>query len=206
MPSSWRDRVVAWPIRVRAALLAILAVAIVIVLFAALRGDPVSVSGPSATASPSFAPGALIGGVVRRVVDGDTIHVSIAGDADKVRIIGIDTPETNKPDTPLECFGLAATAAAKALLPTGSEIGLQVDPTQAKRDRFDRLLAHVFLADGRLFAEVMIEGGFGVHDVYKGVPSIYAARLSAAEGRARDSGAGLWATGSCHGDPHLPAP
>jgi micrococcal nuclease len=159
---------------------------------------------PSATAAGS--PGTYLAASVTEVVDGDTLHVSIAGGADKVRVIGIDTPETNKPATPLECFALAATAAAEALLPQGSEIRLQLDPTQAKRDRFDRLLAHVFLADGRLFAEVMIEAGFGIHYVYGGVPSIYATRLAAAQERARTSGAGLWAAGTCHGDPHLPAP
>lgn len=151
-------------------------------------------------------PGTYVAAVVTEVVDGDTLHVSVGGGPDKVRVIGIDTPETNRPATPLECFALAATGAAKTLLPRGSEIRLQLDPTQAKRDRFDRLLAHVFLADGHLFSEVMIEEGFGVHYVYEGVPSIYADRLAAVQERARNSGAGLWAADTCHGDPHLPAP
>ena len=206
MPSLRRGAAGAGQIRVRLALVAIVAVAIVLALFATRPRGAVPAPAPSATASSPVPPGTLVAAVVTEVVDGDTIHVSIAGAAEKVRIIGIDTPETNKPDTPLECFALAATAAAEALLPKGSDVRLQLDATQAMRDRYGRLLAHVFMADGRLFAEVMIEGGFGIHYVYGGVPSIYAARLADAEGRARDSAAGLWAASTCHGDPHSPAP
>jgi micrococcal nuclease len=180
-------------------------IALVVVIAAlAIRGASDRPSVP--TASPTPGTGTDVVAVVAEVVDGDTLHVSVGGVADKVRVIGIDTPETRRPDTPLECFALAATDAAEALLLQGSEVRLQPDPTQATRDRFDRLLAHVFLADGRLFSEVMIEAGFGVHYVYGGVPSIHADRLAAAQERARTSGAGLWAAGTCHGDPHLAAP
>ena len=66
----------------------------------------------------------------------------------------------------------------------------------------DRLLAHVILADGDLFAEAMIERGFAIHYIYDGTPSIYADRLAAAQERAMASGAGLWATTTCNGDNH----
>ena len=89
---------------------------------------------------------------------------------ERVRIIGLDSPETSKPGTPVECFAKEATAAAKALLSPGDAITLQPDPTQDTRDRFDRLLAHVLLADGSLFAEHMIAGGWAVHYIYDGVP------------------------------------
>ncbi len=54
---------------------------------------------------------------VTDVVDGDTIDVLIAGRTERVRLIGIDTPETKKPDTPIECYGPEASANTTALAP-----------------------------------------------------------------------------------------
>ena len=139
---------------------------------------------------------------VIRVVDGDTIHALANGVDENVRIIGLDSPETSKPGTPVECFAKEATAAAKSLLSPGEEITLQSDPTQDRRDRFDRLLAHVVLGDGSLFAERMIAGGWAVHYVYDGVPSIFAEELAAAEQKARRNGVGLWSDDTCAGNEH----
>jgi micrococcal nuclease len=139
---------------------------------------------------------------VIRVVDGDTIHARLNGKDEKVRIIGMDSPEIDKPDTPVECFARQASAAAKRLLKPSDPIVLQPDPTQDTRDRYGRLLAHVFLADGSLFAETMIRHGWAVHYVYDGVPSIYAERLAAAEAKARADTAGLWSPKTCNGNPH----
>ena len=86
-------------------------------------------------------------------------HTPVGSIAETVRIIGLDSPETNKPGTPVECFAREATAAAKRLLGPGDPILLQPDPTQATRDRYDRLLAHVFLADGTLVAETILVTG-----------------------------------------------
>ena len=143
--------------------------------------------------------------MVVTVIDGDTIVARIGGKDETVRIIGMDSPETHKPDTPVECFATEATTAAKQLLPKGSRVTLQADPTQDGRDRFGRLLAHVLLADGTLFAEKMIRDGYAVHYVYDRVPSIYADRLSAAQEAAKAAGAGLWSPLTCGGDPHAPS-
>ena len=166
-------------------------------------------SSPSPTATrprtPSPAAAADSDGVpatVIRVVDGDTIHALLDGVDEKVRIIGLDSPETSKPGTPVECFAREATAAAKRLLKPGDPILLQPDPTQDTRDRYDRLLAHVFLADGTLFAETMIRQGDAIHYVYGGVPSTHADRLAAAEDAAKASEVGLWSPTTCHGDAH----
>jgi micrococcal nuclease len=142
---------------------------------------------------------------VSRVLDGDTLKVDIAGRTDTVRVIGLDTPESVKPGTPVECFALRASAEAKRLLPVGAAIRLQADPTQATRRRYGRLLAHVWLADGTLYAERMIRGGFGIHFVYGGVPSIYASRLAGAEVVARAALTGLWSPRTCAGNAHTPA-
>ena len=172
--------------------------------------EALSTSSPKATRTrtPSPAAAAIPDGVpatVIRVVDGDTIHAQVAGVDEDVRIIGMDSPETNKPDTPVECFAKEASAAARRLLKPGDPIVLQADPTQDTRDRYDRMLAHVFLADGTLFAETMIEHGWAVHDIYGGVPSIYADRLAAAESSAKAAQAGLWSPTTCNGNAHVPA-
>lgn len=163
-------------------------------------GGVTAVGSVTGAAQPTSTVG--IPAVLARVVDGDTIHATIGGTDETIRIIGLDSPETVKPGTPVECFAREATTAAKRLLPIGAPIRLQSDPTQAARDRYGRLLAHVILPDGRLFAEVMIEGGFATHYVYDGVPSIYADRLSAAEDRAIAAEAGLWSPTTCAGDGH----
>jgi len=165
-----------------------------------------AIATAAATASPSPASTDGNPAVVTRVVDGDTIHALLDGTDEKVRIIGLDSPETNKPDTPVECFAREATAAAKRLLPIGTHIRLQPDPTQDSRDRYGRLLAHVILPDGRLFAEVMIGTGFATHYVYDNVPSIYADRLSAAQDRAIAAESGLWSPATCAGHGHWVSP
>ena len=162
---------------------------------------------PSPTVSPSseVIPGGVPATVIR-VVDGDTIHALVDGVDEKVRIIGLDSPETSKPGTPIECFAKEATAAAESLLAPGDAIFLQPDPTQDERDRYDRLLAHVLLSDGSLFAEQMIAGGWAVHYIYDGVPSIHASELAAAEDHARQAEAGLWSPVTCAGNEHAPSP
>jgi len=157
---------------------------------------------PAATISP--APG--MAARVMRVVDGDTLKASVAGRTETVRVIGLDTPESVKPGTPVECFALRASAEAERLLPIGAAIRLESDPTQAARDRYGRLLAHVWLADGTLYAEQMIRGGFGIHYVYGGVPSMYASRLAAAEDAAQVALRGLWSPATCAGNDHTTVP
>jgi len=195
----------------RLAILALLVVAV-----AACRGvpptpEPVEMAStdapvPAATEGgrPSSVPG--VAALVTRVVDGDTLKARVAGRTETVRVIGLDTPESVRPGTPVECFALRATAEAEWLLPVGAAIRLESDPTQAARDQYGRLLAHVWLANGTLFAEGMIRGGFGIHYVYGGVPSIYASRLAAAEGAARAAVSGLWSSSTCAGNDHTPAP
>ena len=60
--------------------------------------------------------------VVTHVVDGDTIDVEIGGRAERVRLIGVDTPETKRPDTPVECYGPEASAFTESVLAIGSRV------------------------------------------------------------------------------------
>src|SRR5437870_2621659 len=70
---------------------------------------------------------------VVKVVDGDTIDVEIDGKAQRVRLIGINTPETVDPRKPVECFGNEASAKMKQYI-LGKQVSLQLDTTQASQD------------------------------------------------------------------------
>ena len=131
-----------------------------------------------------------------RVVDGDTIIALINGAQEKVRLIGLNTPETVDPRKPVECFGKEASDEAKKIL-TGKSVRLETDPSQSIRDKYDRLLAYVFLPDGTNFDEMMIENGYGYEYTYD-TPYKYQTEFKNAEKEARENKRGLWADGMCN--------
>jgi micrococcal nuclease len=120
---------------------------------------------------------------VTRNTDGDTLWLSDIG---KVRLIGIDTPEVFGKT---ECFGKAASAFTKRVLPPGTHVRyrLGIDP----RDRYGRALAYIYLQDGRLFNELLAERGYATTMTIP--PNVdFADRFVAAARRAREAGRGLW--------------
>ena len=127
-------------------------------------------------------------GTVTRVVDGDTVDVRVDGKVERIRIIGLDTPETVDPRKAVQCFGREASAHAKELLPLGTPVTLEADPTQDSRDKYGRMLAFILFETDPCtianFTEVMIAGGYGHHYVYRR-PSIYADAFSAAQDYAQ---------------------
>jgi micrococcal nuclease len=125
-----------------------------------------------------------------RVVDGDTVVVDVAGAETPVRLIGIDTPETVDPRRPVGCYGPAASARTKQLLPHGTAVRLERDAEL--RDRYGRLLAYVHRsADGLFVNEDLLSGGFA--EVLSIPPNTtYSARFAAVELDARAAGRGLW--------------
>jgi micrococcal nuclease len=100
---------------------------------------------------PEPVPTNLVATVVR-AIDGDTIEVAFAGRREDVRLIGIDTPETVKPGTPVQCFGPRAHAFTRHLLAPGRRVRLLVGVEP--RDVYGRLLAYVHL--GRRFVNAML--------------------------------------------------
>jgi endonuclease YncB( thermonuclease family) len=83
---------------------------------------------------------------VLRIIDGDTIQVLIDGKPITVRLLGIDTPETSTKRTGYrECYGKEATEYAKSLL-TGKKVRIEPDTTQDSKDKYGRMLAHVFFS------------------------------------------------------------
>jgi micrococcal nuclease len=142
-------------------------------------------------------------GTLVRVVDGDTVDVEVQGRAERVRLIGLDTPETRHPRRPVECFGREATAKAESLLPPGLPLELESDPTQGNRDKYGRLLRYVWLPDGRNVAEVMIAEGYGFEYTYA-LPYRHMDGFKAAQREARAAERGLWAPNTCDGKPVPP--
>jgi micrococcal nuclease len=130
-----------------------------------------------------------------RVVDGDTIDVTIGGHRERVRLIGIDTPETKKPNTPVQCYGPEATAFTKALLPVDAQLHLERDVVA--RDDFGRMLAYVYLAaDGTFVNMAIISQGFA-HPLTIEPNSAHAAEFVEAARAAEADNIGLWA--NCSG-------
>ena len=130
------------------------------------------------------------GGRVVRVVDGDTIKVDLGdGRPESVRYIGVDTPETVKPNTPVQCFGKAASAYNERLV-EGESVRLRYDAE--RRDRYGRLLAYVYRRrDGLFVNEALVRGGYATTLTIP--PNVaHADQFRSLERRARARGRGLW--------------
>lgn len=127
---------------------------------------------------------------VTRVVDGDTIVVRIDGVEERVRLIGIDTPESVDPRRPVMCFGTEASAHMESLVPPGTPVRLERDVEA--RDRYDRLLAYVLRASDGMFVNLaMVTDGFA--DQYTFPPNVaHTDEFRAAVAEARAEGRGLW--------------
>ena len=125
------------------------------------------------------------------VVDGDTVVVQVAGRTERVRLIGIDTPEASGGFLPAECYGDEATAFTSALLPAGAEVRLTRD-TEA-RDRYDRLLAYVHRSGDGLFVNLEIAANGYAEALVIEPNTTHASAFYSAAGDARDQGLGLWA-------------
>ncbi|MDQ1439447.1 MAG: micrococcal nuclease [Acidimicrobiaceae bacterium] len=171
--------------RTRLTLLLTAAVVAAVMALAARRSAPAP-----GTATPGMA-------TVTGVVDGDTLHVRLAGRSERVRLIGIDTPESVKPRTPVECFAKEASARTHALLPAGTTVRLVRDVEA--RDRYGRLLAYVYRPSDGLFVNLAL-----ARDGYAAPLTIppnvaHSGEFAAASGQARLARRGLWA--AC-GGPH----
>jgi micrococcal nuclease len=165
--------------------------AVLAVLAGCAQGDPSPApAGGGDGADADGRPARVI-----RVVDGDTIVARVAGDEERVRLLGVDAPESVTTDRPVECFGPESAAAARRLMPPGARVRLATDASQGAEDRFGRLLAEV-TRDGQPITvnEQLVAGGYA--EVFRGDGRArLQPALRAAERSARDAGLGLW--GSC---------
>ncbi len=136
---------------------------------------------------------------VTRIVDGDTVEVTLADETQEtLRLIGIDTPETKHPSKPVECFGNQATQKARSLL-SEKQITLEYDDSQGRYDKYNRLLTYAILPDGTNFNKAMIEQGYAYEYTYN-VPYKYQGKFKDAERSARLNERGLWAPDTCDGE------
>ncbi len=176
---------------------------------AAVVPTPHATLGPNRTPESARSPESVLGlapigptetARVVRVVDGDTIVVDRGQGHERLRYIGVDTPESVKPSTPIEPYAEAAAAANEALV-GGRDVVLERDVTEY--DRYGRLLRYVWTRDGSGWTLVnlaLVSAGFAHVMTYP--PDVrYVDLYLAAEREARERGEGLWAD-----EPRTPAP
>lgn len=154
----------------------------------ALFGALVIAYAPGGHSGP-VRPGGTVGARVVRVVDGDTVKVRVDGDLETVRYIGMDTPETVKPDTPVQCFGERASHR-NAKLVAGRPVVLRFDAEL--RDRYGRLLAYVFRRPDGLFVNAALVRGGYARTLEIAPNDAHAAAFARLARRAQAAGRGLW--------------
>ena len=158
---------------------------------------------PSGSAATSPAPNREGPYRVARVIDGDTFTVKVGPATTKVRVIGIDTPESVDQRRPVQCFGKEASSRASALL-SGKEVWLEVDPSQDTRDRYGRWLRFVWVDNRTDFGLSMISDGYALEYTYE-LPHRYQVEYRRAQAQASAGSVGLWSPTTCAGDTKRPA-
>ena len=156
----------------------------------------------SAATSPTAAPrpagqsqGATVkaNATVDRIVDGDTLVAVIGGQREKVRLIGINTPESVDPDRPVMCFGKEASRHLEELVPPGTPVRVERDVEP--RDKYGRVLGYVYRARDGLFVNLaQVTDGFA--NQYTFPPNVaHTNEFKQAASQARAQNVGLW--GAC---------
>jgi micrococcal nuclease len=150
-----------------------------------------TISSRVESASTSAIPSNAVTVKVTRVVDGDTFVIE---GGQKVRYIGIDTPETVKPNTPVQCFGEQASQEDKKLI-EGKTIQMVKDVSET--DRYGRLLRYVYV-DGIFVNDYLVRQGYAFLDTFP--PDVaHADEFTQAQTEARDNNRGLWNPSACNG-------
>lgn len=145
------------------------------------------------------APNVQANATVIRAVDGDTVLVELDAERNrefKVRMLGVNTPESVDPRRPVECFGKEASNFTKKIL-DGKRVRLEEDPQADEHDKYGRLLRNVILEDGTDFNAKLIEDGYA--QAYLSFPLNPARKtlLRRLEGEAKAAQRGLWNPQTC---------
>lgn len=165
--------------------------------------SPAPPSSPKTTFTPSISPSSNENrtqkAYVMRVIDGDTVEVLTDGQIQKIRYIGIDTPETVDPRKPVQCFGREASLKNKELV-EGKEIKIEKDVSET--DTFGRLLRYVYVGDpspstdgsGQVFVnEELVRQGYAHAATFP--PDVkYQELFREAQKEAQSENRGLWST------------
>jgi micrococcal nuclease len=134
--------------------------------------------------------------LVKYVFDGDTLEVELAGKTERVRLIGIDSPELENSQKKADCYADEAKQEMKKLV-SGKQVLLKSDQTQDNRDMYNRLLRYVYL-NGLNINIKMISEGFAYEYTYKNNPYVYQLEFKTAQDEARSGKLGLWADNICN--------
>jgi len=171
------------------------AVVLVLVVLAAVRFWPElnRVLEPEPSVDPAVADREYL---VQRVVDGDTL---LLANRDRVRLLGVDTPESVAPDRPVEPFGKAASEFTRRLA-EGRRVRLGFDKERV--DRYGRVLAYVYLEDGTMLNEELIRAGLSEVQLQYPYSAAMKRRFQAAEAEAREAKRGLWSANPKDTQPH----
>ncbi|MFT5850038.1 MAG: micrococcal nuclease [Patiriisocius sp.] len=124
------------------------------------------------------------------VIDGDTVQLLIDGQKETIRVLGIDTPETQYSSRGAECYSAEASEYARVLL-EDAVVRIATDSTQDATDKYDRILAYIELEDGTDFGELMLRDGYAEEFTFN-IPYKNQSLYRATEKTAREEGMGLW--------------
>lgn len=170
-------------------------------------GEATVASGPSPIASPDIRGPVEPNADVVNVVDGDTIDVrfripvgdALAGEVEAIRLIGIDTPESKRPNTPVECFAKESGLALRSLLPLETAVRIELDVEL--RDRYGRLLGYVLRSSDGLFVNhEMARAGMAAALTFP--PNVqYSEEFRAAAEGAQANNVGLWSMCASNHEP-----
>lgn len=131
---------------------------------------------------------------VIKIIDGDTLEVYHDNKIEKIRMIGLNTPESVDPRRGLECYGIESSDRLKNLL-EGKIVKLEEDETQGSLDKYGRALRYIFL-DGININQKMIEEGYGFEYTYK-KPYKYQKEFKQSQKIAEENNVGLWNEKNC---------
>lgn len=134
---------------------------------------------------------------VTHVVDGDTIDIAVSTTTVRIRLIGINTPESVDPRRPVECFGKEASGFLKTFL-EGRSVFLASDPSQDNYDKYGRLLRYLFRDDGLPVNAVLVAMGYAQEYTYR-TPHLFQSEFRTLQAEAQTTGAGLWSAETCSG-------
>ncbi|UAK17600.1 thermonuclease family protein [Sporolactobacillus terrae] len=134
----------------------------------------------------------LVTATVTKEVDGDTLHVNFKGKDETIRMLLIDTPETHKPGTPVQPFGIKASAFAVGQMPVGTKIKLEIGKKGYERDKYGRLLAFIYLPNGQLYNEKIVRKGLARVAYIYPPNTQHLDKLNAAQNYAKNNKLGIW--------------
>jgi micrococcal nuclease len=128
---------------------------------------------------------------VIKVVDGDTFDIDYHGQSERIRLIGLNTPESVDPKKPVECFGKEASEEGKKLL-LGKWVRLEIDPAQDDKDKYGRWLRYAITKEGVFYNLEIIKNGFAYEYTHNNIAYQYQAVFKAAQKEAEIAKKGLW--------------